>query len=255
MHCVSSLPSRVLSQERAAGLGTLSPSPRAPARFRRVPISRAGLSAQPRAGQGGGHPGTPAPSLPASPEGSSHVQGALAAHRCPFQGLRTQSAFLGSGERRCIGCPLAQPLGEGTTLLPKQPRGLKKPHSLSSAISFPCSSSALPSPVSCWLPGAPRPLGSCWPPAPALQAQRAVLVVPQKAARDRLGANACPWSRSALGRSLCSSPEPRARCWEVLLLSQEPGRGHVPCRYVNLGRSEFELQSLTGSIQVLGFWG
>lgn len=199
MHCVSSLPSRVLSQERAAGLGTLSSSLRAPARFRRVPSSRAGLSAQPRAGQGSGHPGTVAAGQPRGQPSSSRCP---RSHRCPFQGLRTQPAFLSSGKRRRIGCPLAQPLRGGTTLPPKQPRGLKQTpraqtQALPSAISFPCSSSTLPSPVSCLLPGPSRPLGSGWPPAPALQAQRAALAVSQKAAGDRRGMNACPWSWTA----------------------------------------------------------
>lgn len=177
MHCVSSLPSRVPSQGRAAGRGTLS---RSPGPVRRVPSSRAALSAQPRAGQGSGRPGT-----------ATQPRGQLSDSRCPrcpalpFPGAADQACLPRLGGSAAHRLPPGTALGGGTTLSPKQPTGLKKNPTEPKPALFPRSLSPAPAQHSLLQFRADSQhhpvLGQRLARAPALTAQRDVLAVPRKA--------------------------------------------------------------------------
>lgn len=129
MHCVSSLPSRVPSWGRAAGLGTVSPNTPSP----RPDGARQRGGAE-RAAPGRAWPPTPGhrrcPPAPRAVRGSmcNPRQEDLAA---PFLllplGLWTRAAFPSVGERRCSWCPWVQPPARsGQFPSPKTPASKKK---------------------------------------------------------------------------------------------------------------------------------
>lgn len=261
MHCVSSLPSRVPSWGRAAGLGIPSRSPPSPLPGAGRPPDDA---QQPWPGKVAG---TRAPWLPPQPRGQprnsrcNYCPGDLATHLFPPTPPHPPPP------RGCLPrCGGSRGAAGGGTFLPPPhlkkkkippPNPLKtKPQALPSAMvrpsPAPSSSSIPPSPIFCWFPRATPSLGR--------HSELPHRKQPEPA-KGGGGANACPQSWSAwdgFGEFLLHPPWAKgAGWWGALLPSQELGEGEPAYRCVCRGSSSFQLHqaSQVAFIQFLGFWG
>lgn len=256
MHCVSSLPSRVPSWGRAAGLGIPSRSPPSPLPGAGRPPDDA---QQPWPGKVAGNR---APWLPPQPRGQprnsrcNYCPGDLATHLfppTPTPGLPSPVRGEPRSSRRghFPSPPHLKKKKKYHRQTPSKPNPKLCPRPWSVPPRPPSPAQYPPPQFSAGSPGPPHPLGdtaSC----------------PTESSRSqpgRGGANACPQSWSAwdgFGEFLLHPPWAKgAGWWGALLPSQELGEGEPAYRCVCRGSSSFQLHqaSQVVFIQFLGFWG